>query len=324
MSKMCNIYKGLLTGILILVVSAVFAQAETYNRATQLYRENPELAAQTIDSVIVHPETANDPLSWSLRAFIYYELYKVRDKIDRSTYKFDSRLRDTIVVSLKKANALKPDSDTRESNRKLMDALSTHYYNISTKLLQDSINYKRSEIAFNKYKETKYLADSTYKFKQRDIEYYLTVGSIYSEIFTKDSKNTKAGEIAKLALMKVLDIDANHPQANINLGLLYYNQAANLSREMEYDADLTQIDIVQENMIKLAKQAEPFVLKVYSRDNNNEKAMTALCYIYRMLNDMPKYEDYKGKLKQKGINLDEGNGNTEEKKDGSINDKNQK
>ena len=107
---------------------------------------------------------------------------------------------------------------------------------------------------------------------------------------------------------------------------MYYNQAANLSREMDYGADISQIDFVQESMIKLAKQAEPFVLKVYNNDNNHEKAITALFYIYRMLNDIPKSDEYKEKLKRKGVNLDDEGKPIEETKpqEGTTNDKNQK
>ena len=327
MNKLCNIYKSLLTGIFFLVSAAMFAQAETFNRAQQLYREkNTELAAQTIDSVIVHPETMNDPLSWISRAFIYYELYKSHDKISSNLYKLESRMRDTAIASLKRSNALKPDADYVEQNLKLLNTFAGHYYNIAGSLLQDSINYSRSEFSYNKYKEYKRMSDPTFNFKQIDIEYYLAVGSVYSEIFTKDSKNVKAEEIAKTALMKVLDLDPNNPSANINLGLMYYNQAANISKEMSYDIDISQIDIIQENMIKLAKQAEPFVLKVYTNDHNNERAMTALYYIYRMLNDIPKSDEYKQRLKQKGVNVDDESKPAEENapKEGTINDKNQK
>ncbi|MBX3163048.1 MAG: hypothetical protein KF900_01090 [Bacteroidetes bacterium] len=314
MSKLRNIYKSLLTGILVFAAAVVFAQPDAWNRAYSLVRENPVLAAQIIDSVIVHPETKDSASSWTVRAFIYFELYKRNDQIADKRYRLHSPLRDTVVSSLKKSNKLHPDEIYAEYNRTLLVAISAHCFNTAKDLLQDSMNHQRSETAYNKFKEIKKTALPQHNFKQDDINYYLAVGSMYSEMFTKDQKNIKAKETAKVALMKVLELEPEHPSANINLGLMYYNEAANLSREMDYGADISQIDIVQENMIKLAKQAEPFVLKVYNRNNNNEKALIGLYYIYRMLNDVPKSDDFKAKLKQKGVEVDDENVPVEDNK----------
>ena len=74
---------------------------------------------------------------------------------------------------------------------------------------------------------------------------------------------------------------------------MYYNQAVNLSKELDYGADFTQIDFIQENMIKLAKQSEQFIFKVYSKNNKNVRSVEALFYLYRMLLDEPKSDEFK-------------------------------
>ena len=277
-----------------------YAQNDRLNRAQQLLQsKNADLARQAIDSVILNPETKADFVSWTTRAYIYFEIYKRTDKL-----KLYSPLRDTIVSSLKTSNKLKPDETFTANNKKLLSNIAAGYFNFSKNLLMDSVNYKNSLIAYNKFKENYLLAEPGTNFIARDVEYYLAVGSLYSDIFNRDNKNTAAQETAKITLLKVLDLQPENPSANINLGIMYYNQAVNLGKGLDYGADFTQIDVVQENIIKLAKQAEQFIIKVYKVDNKNLKAVEALHSIYKMLNDKAKEEEFKKKCKELNIKID--------------------
>lgn len=300
MSKWRNILKTFSLSILLLCVVSGFAQNDKLNRAQQLLQsKNADLAVLAIDSVIVHPETKGDFVAWTTRAYIYFEIYKRSDKL-----KLNSSLRDTILSSLKISGTLKPDETFATNNKKLLSNIAAGYFNLSKLLLMDSVNYTRSLVAYNRFKENFVLAEPGTNFTARDIEYYLAVGSLYSDIFNKDNKNTSAQDIAKVALLKVLDIQPENPSANINLGIMYYNQAVNLGKGLDYGADFSQIDVVQENIIKLAKQAEQFIIKVYKVDNKNVKAVEALHSIYKMLNDKAKEEEFKKKCKELNIKID--------------------
>ena len=300
---MCNlrhISKNLLLGILVLVSAGLYAQEDKLSRAQHLLRaKSPgsiESAAKCIDSVIAHPQTKNDYISWTTRAFIYFEFYKSTDKL-----KLNSAYRDTIINSVIVSNKLQPDSSYLLQNNKLIVNLSKNYFNLSRTLLQDSLSEERSSIAYGRYKSLARVADPKVDLSADDVKYHLAVGSQYSALFIKDNNDTKSQEIAKVALLKVLGIQPENPTANINMGLMYYNQAVNLSKSLDYGADFSQIDIVQENMVKLAKQAEQFIYKVYSNDNKNLKAVEALYYIYRMLNETVKSDDFKKKGEELGI-----------------------
>ncbi len=300
MSKWRNILKTFTYSILLLCVVNGFAQNDKLNRAQQLLQsKNADMAKLAIDSVIVHPETKGDYVAWTTRAYIYFEIYKRNDKL-----KLNSSLRDTILSSLKTSGKLKPDETFATNNKKLLSSIAAGYFNLSKLLLMDSINYSRSLVAYNRFKENFTIAEPGTSFTARDVEYYLAVGSLYSDIFNKDNKNSGAQDIAKIALLKVLDIQPENPSANINLGIMYYNQAVNLGKGLDYGADFSQIDVVQENIIKLAKQAEQFIIKVYKVDNKNVKAVEALHSIYKMLNDKAKEEEFKKKCKELNIKID--------------------
>ncbi len=300
MTHLRYIVKTIIASILLLCSTNGFAQVDKLIRAQQLLNtKNADVAKLAIDSVIQHPQTKADFVSWTTRAFIYFEIYKRTDK-----QKLYSPLRDTIISSLKTSINLKPDADYETNNKKLLTSISINYYNLAKNLLQDSVNEKRSAIAYTKYKEIFLLAEPKANLLTKDIEYYSAVGSIYSDLFGKDKNNIKAEETAKIALFKVLELQPDNPSANRNLGIMYCNKATDLIQSLDYGADISQLDIIQENAIKLAKQAEQFMLKAYQADEKNHSSVLGLYYIYRILSNQPKVDEFAKKCKDLGIKLD--------------------
>jgi len=314
MCRLCKILKKLLLSIAMLLSATMLAQEDKLNRAIELRVSNPALALQIMDSVIKHPVTQNDYITWTSRAYIYYEIYKASEKL-----KLNSPARDSILSSIKVSNELKPDSEQTANNNRLIKAVAVGYRKIVKVLLEDSLNYDRSYIAFTNFKKLLTVVEPKHNFEPEEIEYYLAVGSVYSNIFNEDNKNTKAGDIAKVALLKVLEIQPKNSSANLNLGLMYYNQAANLSKSLEYGADFTEIDAIQDNMIKLAKQSEKLIRTVYDNDNTNTKSIHALYYIYRMLVDNVKFEEFKKKAIEYKLDIGEAKPATEEKQNNEQN-----
>jgi len=300
MNKLRNIFKNLFLSLLVVWTASGFAQADKLQRASQLLNEKKADAARlAIDSVIQHPETKKDFVSWTTRAFIYFEIYKRSDR-----NKLYSALRDTIVSSLKTSYALKPDAEYAANNKKLLVNLSATYYNLNKSLLQDSLDNVKSFYAYNKSKELSQIFKPDSNYTSRDIEYYIVVGSIFSDIFNRDNNNMKAQDVAKVSLLKALELQPDNPKANYNLGIMYYNNAVNLGKSLDYGADISQIDVIQESIIKLAKQAEQLIDKVYKLDNKNVKAVEALYYIHRMLNDNAKTDLFKKKCIELGIKVE--------------------
>ena len=292
MYKLPKIITNLILSTLLLLSIGVYSQEEKLYRARVLLDSkipaNIELARLCVDSLVLDSVTKDDFISWTLRSFIYFDIYKRTEK-----NKLNSDLRDTIISSILKSNRLNPDETYAGNNKKLLQNIGAGYFNLAKKMLEDSVNEEKSLIAFNRFKEIYKILEPDINFKQKDIEYNLSIGSVFSDIFIKDNNNTKAQNTAKVALLKVIELDPINESANINLGLMYYNQAVNLSKELDYGADFTQIDFIQENMIKLAKQSEQFIFKVYSKNNKNVRSVEALFYLYRMLLDEPKSDEFK-------------------------------
>lgn len=300
MSKSRNILKSFLLGILVLMSVGVFAQVDKLDRARQLLQaKDADNAILAIDSVVVHPDTKNDYVAWTTRAFIYFEKYKRSERL-----KLYSPLRDTVVSSLRKSMKLKPDADYATNNKKLITTIASGYYNLAKTLLQDSLDDVRALRAYSKFKEIYVLGEPSANMVPKDVEYYLAVGSIFSDIFINDNSNVKAQNTAKVALLKVLELQPDNSAAKINMGLMHYNQAVNITKSIPPDIEIYELEIIQENIVKLAKQAEQYILPVYKADPKNAKAVHALYFIYRLLLEPKKQEEFRIKCKELGINLD--------------------
>ena len=269
-----------------------FAQNDSLFKAQTLCNEKKfSQAIQIIDKVVLNSETSSDPASWHIRAYAYLQTYKQTGNGNTSK----ANLLDTAMYSTLKSMKLDSKSEYKENNDGFIKNGASTYYKLCTILLQDSLNLYRSEKFYNNYKKYTILINPTFNLKAKDIEYYNAAGGQFGELYTKNNFQQKYGDYAKMALLKVLEIDSKNIAANINLGILYYNQGATLMRELEYDVKLDQLDVVQENAKKLFKQSLPFMMKVYELQPKDARAIEGIEGIYSALLDEEKAREFNRK-----------------------------
>lgn len=291
-SKSYHYLKGILSLLMIVFCHSYYAQNDLLFEAQKLCNEKKfDLALPMIEKIIVHPETKNDPSSWHIRSYAYLQLYKQAGPGNITKVS----LLDTSINSARFSMKLDTTNELLENNKSFVKFGASSYFKISAILLQDSLNSSKSEIYYSKYKKYTSIINPSFDFKPKDIEYYNTMGSLFADLYMKNNFNQKYGDVAKYALLKVLEIDNKNISANINLGILYYNQGATLMRMMDYDVDLAQLDVIQENAKKLFKQSLPFMIKVYELDPKAEKALESLQGIYSALLDEEKANEFKQK-----------------------------
>ena len=277
--------------ISILLSSASFAQFDKLNRVMDCIKAKDVMCAKNaVDSAFMSPEVRQDAQAWYYRAFVYYELAK------RDRFNINSAYRDTSFNAIRISNSLKPEQNILSANQQIVKKHAETYYNMCIKYLYDSLDYDRSSAAYRNYKEHYSSVDSTFDFHAKDIEYYSAVGSHFSDLFNNNNSKTEYGEAGKLALMKVLELDPKNVSANINLGIIYYNQGVNLINSMDIDTPLDKLEAIQDNSAKLFKQSLPFMSKVYQLDPKNLKALESLRQIYQALNDTEKSLEFNKKL----------------------------
>lgn len=273
--------------------TASFAQLDKMERVQEcLKAKDVKGAKQAIDSVFLAKEAQTDPQAWYFRAFVYYELAK-KDK-----FNLTSADRDASIEYAKKSISLKADEAQRAANVEILKQHSVTYHKMCKKYLEDSLNYEKSSASYLKYKQLYTMVDSTFNFKPKDIEFYSASGSLFADQFNNNSSKSEYGEIGKVALMKVLDLDPKNISASVNLGIIYYNQGVNLINSMDIDTPLDKLETIQDNSAKLFKQSLPFMNRVYELDPQNVKALESLSRIYHALNDAEKATEFNNKLEK--------------------------
>ena len=281
--------------VCLLYVNVASAQTDSLFKVQEYYNQkNYNKAKILIEKCLIHPETSVDPGAWQMRSFIYKEIYQTSIQKHLST---NSYLLDSIVSSSLRSISLDKENAYKENNLKLIEHASKLYYVIASKYIKDSTlrNFEIAQKAYNKHKSILLKVQPNYNFTTADINFYSVVGGLYADLYVNAEFDNKYGEIAKSALMLVLELDPKNIAANMNLGIVYYNQGATLMRKMDYDTEISQVYVIEENAAKLFKQSFPYINIAYEQAPTNEKALDGMIGIYKGLNDLEKFEEYKKK-----------------------------
>lgn len=287
--------KIVLIGILLLIAVFSYAQQDKKNAAyTFLQLGNLDSAKICINEAIANSLTANDAEVWYIRGFIYKSIYNKFEKTDRQSA---SRLE--ALVSFKKSVSIDGSQENLQENVKNVKYLATTLYNDAAASL-DSVDYKIAISNFGLYKENYPFVDSSKaNLKQKDLDFSLAIAALYNRIFEKDrSKNVAFLKLSKEAYNKVLSLEPNNINANLYLGIIYYNQAVNLINQSDYDLDIVALNDIQDNSINLFKESLPFMEKAYSLDPNRKEILLGLSGIYFSLNEFEKSNMFKLKLEK--------------------------
>ena len=107
--------------------------------------------------------------------------------------------------------------------------------------------------------------------------------------------SAQSAQIKELYL-EILIVDTNNAGANYNLGILYYNEAADVINNMDYDIDLFKLNEIQDHCTEIFLASLPFMKKSYDLNYRKRETLVGLSNIYYGLNDMEKSEFFKKEL----------------------------
>ncbi|HPQ09018.1 MAG TPA: hypothetical protein PK995_07295 [Bacteroidia bacterium] len=280
------------------------AQVNKLLEAFECYKNKDLTCAKSkIDSVIIHPETKDEPGAWTIRASVYYQYYR-----NYELRLFNSPYRNEAIKSIEKSRSLSPDAEMETQNKQVMLAIAQSYYNQIKYYLYDSLNYEICLQLYNNYKKYYQEIYPGTDFKEKDIEFYLSVGGEFVTRAKKELESSKSEvlpdvfnkyiDIAKITFSKVLDLDPNNISALKGLAFAYYNLGAKLIKDMSYDISIEETFQIQENAAKYFKQALPYMQKAFELNKDDEKVIEGLTGIYEALHDHDKYIEFKKKLDQ--------------------------
>ena len=266
-----------------------FAQFSKVEKAMSLYSDKKlDSALIIINQAIKSSETSKDYQAWMMRGFIYKELYKVN-----GVKNVASPDRDSASVSLIQSLELDPKNENpqRSNTVQSLKYLASTYHNDINKSL-DTIGYTQALINADKHKAIMKLIDPAFNESKYNYDVFSTIGSMFEKWYELKTSRSLL-ELAKTYLLKAYAINNNTDFINKNLGVLYYNQAVDIIKKMDYDVSLDQLPIYQDNSVKLGKQALPYLLKASQINPSDKSVVEGLAGIYYLLNETEKYNEYK-------------------------------
>ncbi len=280
--------------LFVIAEQSCFAQKSKIEKAIELYSAKKlDSAKVLIDEAIQNPETNKDYQAWMVRGFVYKELYKTNEAKNPA-----SSLRDSAAVSL--IQSLQLDSGSKNPQKdnvtQSLKYISSTYYNDISKTL-DTMGYKQSMINSDKHKAIKKLIDPAFDEKKYNYDIYSTIGSIFEKGYEQKASKSLL-DLAKTYLLKAYEVNNNTDFINKNLGVLYYNQAVDIIKKMDYDVPLDQLPIYQEQSVKLGQQALPYLQRANQINPSDKAVIEGLAGIYYLLNDTEKYNEYKKKFEE--------------------------
>jgi hypothetical protein len=227
---------------------------------------------------------------WYYRGFIYKDVYKAKEKDNKQ-----SLARITAIKAFKMMFPLDQKQEFTEGAKKILKYLASTMYNDAVRSLTPE-DYLSAIDNYNGYKATMLLMDPNFDAKPYDVKFKLALASMLNrpaETVGLDSMQTKQ---VKNLYLEVLEMDPNNPGANYNLATLYYNEAADIVNNMDYDMDIHKLNEVQDYCIEIFLKGLPYMLKAYELNYKRKETLIGLSNIYYGLNDLEKSDQYKKEL----------------------------
>ena len=162
------------------------------------------------------------------------------------------------------------------------------------KLLEREINKRLDQDDFSV--EMEELLKKSLKIDKYNLTVRTALGNLYFERTLSDEsikQHQLNYENAEIAFKDVLKYDKNYPLANLNLGLLYYNEGARMSQNQENYSNKVSL----KEQINFYFDKSLFYLERFATiEENNEKAIETIASIYDFKGDQTLAETWRSKL----------------------------
>ncbi len=248
-------------------------------------------AKKYIDLAIQNEELKEQPKTWYYKGFIYKELYKTYEKENKT-----SSYRLAAVDAFKKMWGMEGKEEFSESASKIVKYLASTLYNDAARMLTPE-DYLTAVVNYNNYKEAILLSEPQVDLTSQDVKFKLALASMLNRpADTGEGLDSLESHQIKKLYIEILVLDKENPVANYNLAILYYNEAADIINNMDYDMDIDKLNEIQDHCVTIFLEALPYMKKSYELNYNRKETLIGLSNIYYGLNDMIKSEEYKKEL----------------------------
>lgn len=279
--------KALISLVFALVAHVLQAQDPLVEALRKYQAGDLASARALIDQAVVAPNHAQDPEAWLLRGFVYKDVYKAA-----ANSAAGDQARDTALMSLHTCLRLDPDSTYRDNATQAYDYLARSCYNEAAKALADGNDGRAVEL-FDSYREAVFRLSPKADLRAREAEFANALGTVYTKRFNEDRTKMEWFERATNTYLGVLRVDPENYGANYNLATLYYNLGVYRIRAIQAEADILNMQQIQEVAREYFMQALPYMLKAHDMNPTRRETLLGLEGIYYSLQDEMNSEKFR-------------------------------
>lgn len=262
---------------------------------------NLDKAKELIDKGSMLSLYSKEARTWYYKGYIYKELFKERK---------NESYRDSAIAYLLISIELDNHNEYKESATKMANFLVSSIFNETAEYFNElagkennlyQVNEATLQHVIEKYQRFKYLKsrlDPSFNFNKMDEEFYFVAGNFYLALYENSNyENENYREKIEYYYNKVLEINPKHDKALYNLGIVYYNKAVYLIKNLDYDADFMELEKKMDECVNLFEKALPYIKKSLDVNPQKVEAIRALIGIYRGLNNYEMVDYYDQQLK---------------------------
>ncbi len=247
-------------------------------------------AKLTILEALRDEESAVDPETWYVKGYIYKEIFKNIDKESRL-----SDNREIAVDAILRSIELDHDRVWKEYNKKAIKYLAISFYNhsidVSSSLNKE--NHAEAIALFSRFEQLFPLYSEVGDLSALKLDFYGSMATGFRKIYEQDrDRNLIYLQEALIYYERMIEIKPAHYGANYNAGICHYNQAAYRASKINYETEIFELIVIQDECLKSFKKALPYILKSDELEPDRVNGLKALMAIYRSMNDQEKSDYY--------------------------------
>lgn len=266
----------------------------TYKAYKAYQSEELKFARAYSDTSITVQKELEDPQTWKIRGFVYYESF---NKKEGSAEELDKFL-DISEEAFKKVLEIDTSGLHVGKAKTALYNIAVKYNNRAGRSMNDK-EYKNSIKSFKKFKELMAVAKPEVDLTQKDIEFNNALAFLLHNIYKNDKKKNEAmWQMSIDAYTKTLEIDSLNKEANYEIGILYYNKGVDVLLSIPTDASLDVIFETQDKTMALFLKSRPYMIIAYRLDPTNEQVLDGLEGIDYELNRPEEVELWRSKKKE--------------------------
>tara|TARA_B100001287_G_scaffold275789_1_gene284446 strand:+ start:3392 stop:4321 length:930 start_codon:yes stop_codon:yes gene_type:complete len=264
----------------------------------QKYKQKEYLGAKSyLDTVLKKcPDRNEDAYFWHISAFINLNIFKQVD--NKSPI---SKSREIAVSSFLNSKKFDNKEKFADHNFQALNYLGNTYYNDAILILQnmDTLHFEEIKNFYKKYKDIHYIISPDSNFNQKEIEINYGLGMLYKAKYENNKRRYRNYMDSSISCFnRAISLNADHYSSNYNLGIIYHNLGVDIILDdLEIDADLEKVIIMQEKAIGYFSKALPYLKKVYTMEPTDKAIVQGIAAVYYSLNDMEKHVEFMNVLK---------------------------